>query len=121
MDPYDLIEPVNILPVLPKDFFEKVVGTLFILTFSQACRYTPESEHLRLAGGIHMLSSSWAGFYRHHPILPQMPSTNHFALLQNCAGPHCITSSTQRVVAVAVVVRHEVLSTCIGRDASRCA
>ena len=26
MDPYDLIDPVNILPLLPKDFYDKVVS-----------------------------------------------------------------------------------------------
>ena len=27
MDPYDLLDPVNILPLLPKDFYDKVVSS----------------------------------------------------------------------------------------------
>ena len=27
VDPYDLLDPVNILPLLPKDFYDKVVSS----------------------------------------------------------------------------------------------
>ena len=29
VDPYDLIDPVNILPMLPKDFYDKVVSVAY--------------------------------------------------------------------------------------------
>ena len=32
VDPYDLIEPVNILAMLPKDYFEKIVCSATFLS-----------------------------------------------------------------------------------------
>ena len=43
VDPYDIIDPVDILSKLPKDFYEKIVRFDYILPFR---KYSIEFEYL---------------------------------------------------------------------------
>lgn len=49
VDPYDLLEPVNILAALPKDYYDKIVSTWSWKYFSTDItvkRKGPSSQHL---------------------------------------------------------------------------